>query len=64
MLKEFHGGFEHWRGSSTKFAEPARTNSVENFHANHGCHIRINMYLTRKKKQNRVKRSKGEGGGS
>jgi hypothetical protein len=48
----------------TKFAEPARANSVNNFHANHGFHIRINMYLTRKKQRNRVKRSKGEGRGS
>jgi hypothetical protein len=37
---------------------------VENFHANHDCHTKINLFLTREKQQNRVKRSKGEGGGS
>jgi hypothetical protein len=64
MPKEFDGGFEHFCGFDTKFAEPARTNPVENFHANHGCHTRINMVMTREKQQNRLKRSKGEGRGS
>jgi hypothetical protein len=63
MPKEFDGGFVHWRGFDTKFAEPARTNPVKNFHANHGCHTRENMFSTREKQQNRVKMSKGEGGG-
>jgi hypothetical protein len=66
MPEEFDGGFEHCRarGFDTKFAEPARTNPVENLHANHGCHTKINIFLTRENQQNRVKRSKGKGVGS